>query len=75
MKYDQIKVLVQDNDITGVKLLLESLADDSDLIVNMTSSSQPKTLLYYASEMNYIEIVHLLVEAGADGSGTFLAII
>lgn len=67
MKLDEIRSMVQENDSTGVKILLDALGHDRKLIVNMTTSNKQQTLLYYASEMNFFDIVQLLVEAGADG--------
>lgn len=66
MKHNELREAVNGNEETTVRVLLDAIGAERELIVNMAPSGQ-NTLLFLASSLGSEKIVQLMLEAGADG--------
>ncbi|XP_052899999.1 leucine-rich repeat serine/threonine-protein kinase 1 [Anopheles moucheti] len=65
-KHRALREAVTASDEAAVQLLLENIGTDREIIVNMAPGGA-NTLLFIAAQTGSERIVHLLLEAGADG--------
>lgn len=66
LKHNELRDVVSTGDITKVKVLLDALGPEKEIIVNMAPSGA-NTLLFIASQIGYHKVVKALIEADADG--------
>ncbi|XP_063703322.1 leucine-rich repeat serine/threonine-protein kinase 1 isoform X2 [Culicoides brevitarsis] len=66
LKHNELREAVSTGDITKVKVLLDALGAEKEIIVNMAPSGA-NTLLFIASQIGYHKVVKALIESGADG--------
>lgn len=66
MKHNDLREAVSGNGETAVRVLLDAIGAEREIIVNMAPSGQ-NTLLFIASSLGSEKVVELLLAAGADG--------
>lgn len=66
MKHNELREAVNQNEATTVRVLLDAIGAEREIVVNMAPSGQ-NTLLFLASSLGSEKVVELLTEAGADG--------
>lgn len=66
MKHNELREAVNGNEETTVRVLLDAIGAEREIIVNMAPSGQ-NTLLFLGSSLGSEKIVECLLEAGADG--------
>lgn len=66
MKHNELREAVNGNEETTVRVLLDAIGAEREIIVNMAPSGQ-NTLLFLGSSLGSEKVVQQLLEAGADG--------
>ncbi|XP_070508188.1 leucine-rich repeat serine/threonine-protein kinase 1 isoform X2 [Chironomus tepperi] len=66
MKHNELREAVNGNEETTVRVLLDAIAVEQEIIVNMAPSGQKK-LLFLAASLGNEKILEFLLAAGADG--------
>lgn len=66
LKHNELREAVNGNEETTVRVLLDAIGAEREIIVNMTPSGQ-NTLLFLAASLGNEKIVEMLLDSGADG--------
>ena len=65
MKHNELREAVNGNEETTVRVLLDAIAVEQEIIVNMAPSGQ-NTLLFLAASLGNEKILEFLLAAGGD---------
>lgn len=66
LKHNELREAVSNNDLTRVRVLLDALGPEREIIVNMAPAGA-NTLLFIAAQSGFDRQVLLLIDAGSDG--------